>query len=65
MHHGNDIVEASLKRALDYNILNYLSVKKIISDGLYKTDYIKETAVLAGGFDHNLKIYDELTGVRQ
>ena len=64
-HHGNDIVETSLKRALDYNILNYLSVKKIISDGLYKTDYIKETAVLAGGFDHNLKIYDELTGVRQ
>ena len=64
-HYGNDIVDASCKRALDYNILSYISVKRIISDGLYKTGYIKETAVIAGGFNHNLKIYDELTGVRQ
>lgn len=64
-NYGNDVADASCKRALDYNILSYISVKKIITDGLYKTDYIKETAVLAGGFNHNLKMYDELTGVRQ
>ncbi|MHB8232629.1 MAG: IS21 family transposase [bacterium] len=63
-NYGNDIADASCKRALDYGILSYISVKRIIADGLYKTDYIKESAVLAGGFNHNLKMYDELTGGR-
>jgi hypothetical protein len=57
----NEIINQSLKRASLYGVYNYLSIKKIIEDGLYKNSDCF-TSILAGGFANDLSIYDKLTG---
>ena len=55
-------VDNACKRALDYNLIGYIPVKRICEKGLgdsYEDEL--NTSVIAGGFGHNLKIYDELT----
>jgi transposase len=59
--YGEDIVDAACKRANEFNILSYHSVKKICEDGTYIKDPGCIESVIAGGYGNDLKEYDILT----
>lgn len=59
--YGKNIINQSLKRANIYGIYNYLSIKKIIEEGLYNKESLIGASI-AGGFANDLSIYDKLTG---
>jgi len=59
--YGKQIVNLACKRAINYKVYSYLSVKNICEKGLYEQTTAEDLSVInANGFNHNLKIYDNL-----
>jgi hypothetical protein len=60
--YDSTVIDSACKRAINYQNISYQSVKKICEDKLYLSPHIESTAVISGGFSHDLKQYDVMTG---
>ena len=60
-----ETIELAFKRAVDFNCINYSSLKNILKNGLYASPYDKPDSSIAQGFANPLSIYDEMTDVKK
>jgi hypothetical protein len=60
--YGDKVVDKACKRANNFGLYNYLSVRKICESGLFEDDNLNHETVLCGGYYNQLQEYDKLTG---
>jgi transposase len=61
-NYSESIIDLACQRALNYHSISYQSVKKICEDRLYLQPLSESSSVISGGFSHDLKRYDQITG---
>ena len=59
--YGENTVELACKRAIEFNAISYLSLKRICETGLFEKEQPSKESVLCSGYSHNLSKYDLLT----
>lgn len=62
-HYNEGIVNMACKRALDYQVYSYQSVKNICQKGLYIKHSENLSIKIISGFKHDLSVYDKLSNL--
>lgn len=60
-NYSKEIVDKACLRALDYKVINYLSVKNICKNNLYDKTTESFVVISSNGYAHSLEKYDSLT----